>query len=124
MYVSMYFYYIPLLFFSQYFFMLEKLFFNTAYDKMSVDGGPFQISPVHRLYITLPEIWIFVSSGSLFIYLTGFLLYGFFLQIFFVLYGSVLCPRIFLHNFRITIFIDMNYHPHFAKMEMISTPQE
>lgn len=47
----------------QYFFVLEKLSFDTAYGKMFVDGGPFQVSPARRFYIMLPEIWFFVSSG-------------------------------------------------------------
>lgn len=50
----------------QYFFVLEKLSFDTAYDKMTVDGGPFQVPPVRRLYIILRRYGIPVSSGVLF----------------------------------------------------------
>lgn len=50
----------------QYFFVLEKLSFDTAYDKMTVDGVPFQVPPVRRLYIILRRYGIPVSSGVLF----------------------------------------------------------
>ena len=35
------------------------MFFYTAYVKMTVDGGPFQVPPVRRFYIMLPEICFF-----------------------------------------------------------------